>query len=230
MLGLIYNHLLSLEMAGIILICLAILFYKKTFRKETLLVYIISFILFLIGAAAFYILFIDYYLHTDIIVKHFEAGSIQNNGAWLSDYFAFFKNPLGHDTHFTIERLSLTPGFPLMLGLFAAIYLVFSKKANSTIKKLLIFSIGCLYLASTAFPWDFIAQLPFLGTIFSSIQFPFRYLGFAVLFLSLLLGHVFDWYTDSSTIHHRSLLAFCFLIFFAYAGQFASVFLTTPFM
>ena len=224
MLGLIYNHLLSLEMAGIILICLAILFYKKTFRKETLLVYIISFILFLIGAAAFYIPFIDYYLHTDIIVKHFEAGSIQNNGAWLSDYFAFFKNPLGHATQFIVERLSLTPGFPLMVGLFAAIHLVVSKNANSAIKKLLIFSIGCLYLASTAFPWDFIAQLPFLGTIFSSIQFPFRYLGFAVLFLSLLLGHVFDWYTDSSTIHHRSLLAFCFLIFFAYAGQFASVF------
>ena len=133
MLGLIYNHLLSLEMVGIILICLAILFYKKTFRKETFLVYIISFILFLIGAAAFYIPFIDYYLHTDIIVKHLKAGFIQNNGAWLGDYFAFFKNPLGHDTQFTIERLSLTPGFPLMLGLFAAIYLVFSKKANSTI-------------------------------------------------------------------------------------------------
>ena len=225
MLGLSYNHLLSLEIAGVILVCLALLFYKKTFRKKTLLVYIFSFILFLIGAAAFYIPFIDYYINSDILVKHYGIGYIQFKGAWFGEYFAAFKNPTGFAEISSTGRLSLTPGLPLIIGLFAAVYLIINKKADNVIKKLTLFSIGCLYLSSTAFPWNSVAEIPFLGTVLTKIQFPFRYLGIAILFLSLLSGQVLDLCADSGRINYRFFLTACFIVLLACTCQFTSAFL-----
>ena len=45
-------------------------------------------------------------------------------------------------------------------------------------------------MASDLFPWNFIAQHTAIGNLLAQVQFPWRYLGIAVVFMTLLLGEL----------------------------------------
>ena len=111
-------------------------------------------------------------------------------GAYVSDYFAVFKSITGGDYY--ARRGLLTPGLILMAGLIVAIVLIIAHKADEKIKVTTGGAIISLFVASTLFPWDRINGIPVIGNFLVSVQFPYRYIGIAVCFLSILLILVLD--------------------------------------
>lgn len=192
MTGLVYTHILSAEMVILVLIVLALALFEKTFRKQTIIVYVKSIVICLLLSLAFIIPFIDYYTGVDTMLDDaaFQSTYIQSHGAYISDYVAFFKSILGGT--YSNRRGILTPGLLLMSGLFAGIYLLMVKKADKKIKIVAIGSVLCLFVASNIFPWNFIYRIPKIGQFLVSVQFPYRYIGMACCFLALLLGLCVD--------------------------------------
>lgn len=196
MIGLLYTHVLSTEMSMIGLIMVAIVFIRKTLRKKTLAVYGKAVVLSAVIGSAFWIPFIDYYIRSDIVIKNKVSGSpslIQNTGAYISDYFAFFRDFYGANSEIVTRRMQISPGPLLMLVLLAAITVIaLTRKPNRKMNCMTLFSVGFLIISSNLFPWNMLAQSTGIGNFMAQVQFPWRYLGFAVLCLSLLMGIILE--------------------------------------
>lgn len=194
MLGLLYSHILSVEMTAISLGIIALVFYKKTFRRETLWVYFKAVLIFIILGAAFIVPFLAYYLNVDILLKYPEKSSmqIQAFGAYLSDYFAVFRDYFGNATWAVNTRMQFTPGLLLMAGLFVGCYFIVIKKATKEIKCMTISSAIILFVASNYFPWNQLEEHTKIGKLMVQVQFPWRFIGVATVVLSILAGLVVE--------------------------------------
>ena len=183
---LIYTHVLSTEMFVLVLGIFALALFKKTFRRETILIYVKAVGVCTLLCMAFIVPFLEYYLFVDLNINHsFDKSYIQNFGCYISDYFVFFKSITGGN--YITRRGILTPGLVLMVGFVLGIVLILLKKAD---KKIIVATSGSaisLFVASNLFPWDLIGDVPFIGSFLASIQFPYRYLEIATCFLSILL-------------------------------------------
>ena len=87
-------------------------------------------------------------------------------------------------------RMSFTPGLILMLTLVAGIVLWIDHKLTKEMKLFTIFSMLMLFMASNLFPWDALAENLRLGQLLAQVQYPWRYVGIAILFLTMLLGSI----------------------------------------
>lgn len=192
MIGLLYSHILTTEMAVVVCAVTAIIFIKKTIRRETLIVYVKGIGLFLALGLAYILPFLDYYINTDTVIKDSgrTAYTIQKWGAYISQYFAFFRTIYGANDTDPNLRMQLTPGLLLMLTLLIAFIVIVLKMADKKIYYLTAMSVLMLFVSSNLFPWDTIAKTT-VGNMLAAVQFPWRYLGFATLFLALLLGALF---------------------------------------
>lgn len=205
--ALIYTHILSTEMVVLVLIVLAFAMFKKTFRKQTLLVYLNSIWICFLMSVGFLIPFAEYYFKVDTMLddSSFKSTYIQSKGAYLSDYIAFFKSILGGS--YSNRRGILTPGLLLMMALFCGIYLIIVRKSDRRITFITGGSIICLFVASNIFPWNYIYNIPKVGPLLVSVQFPYRYIGMACCFLSVLLGlcvdKLFETEVERKTVYIR---------------------------
>lgn len=82
-------------------------------------------------------------------------------------------------------------GISMLMGILAFIYYYYKKKIQEEEKKLgfgcLLFGCISCYMASIYFPWRLIQKSEIGNKTFGSIQFPWRLLGFAAVFLSVVL-------------------------------------------
>lgn len=193
MLGLLYTHILSTSMVTVVLVAVALVFWKRTFRKEVLVTYVLAVVLVLIGGMAFYVPFLDYYLNVDTLIN--QSGEsimhIQRAGSGLIDFFTFFKKAAGDgSTAVVTDRMQLTPGPVLMLGLIGGIVMWIKGRASKRLRFYTVLSLVLLFLASNLFPWNYFAEVTKLGSFMSRIQFPWRYIALAMVVMMLLLGQV----------------------------------------
>jgi hypothetical protein len=194
MLGLLLSHILSTEMAVFVIAVIFVAFIKKSIRKETLLVYVKAIIIFLLAGASFIVSFVDYYMHVDLKIKEQGTHFIQSEGAYISDYFAFFKNVLGNSGDILSDRMQFSPGAVLITGFLIANYLLIMGKMSRKGKVFITGAWMTLFLSSNVFPWNQFAASSSLGNMLSAIQFPWRYLGVANIFLALLLGEIVEYF------------------------------------
>ena len=188
--GILESHMMTLEMVGLVLIVICILNIKKTFRKETLLVYIESAGVTLLLNLYFILPFLDYFFTENVRINQVvsNARAIQQSGAYIWEYFAFFMIPFSNlDTDITSDRMSVTPGIIFIATVFVALFLWVRKKADGKIKRLTIASLILLFLASNLFPWDFLAAHTRVGNFLAQVQFPWRYIGIFGVIASILL-------------------------------------------
>ena len=223
MTGLIYTHILSTEMAIIVLFIVALVNYKKTFRAETIKTYLKAVIICVALSASFIVPFIEYYtsVNTMLDSDEFKSTYIQDSGAYISEYFSFFKSITGGN--YPNRRGLMTPGLLLMLALVLGIYLWAKKKANKTIKFTVVGAVLCLFVASNVFPWNKIYEIPALGPVLVSVQFPYRYTGMAVCFLSLLLGFCVEQIAEEEIFDRRVfryIIAISVIMTCYYVGQY----------
>jgi len=75
-----------------------------------------------------------------------------------------------------------------------------------------ILAVIALYLTSTLFPWSIIAKIPYLGRVFTAVQFPWRYLGIASISLALVYTVTFNKITSRMKHYAAALTALTIMI------------------
>lgn len=188
--GLIGTHVLSAEMVVFSLIMICFLLWKKTFSKYILWTFFGAALGTGMLSAYFIVPFLDYYMNVPVKINDMiqETPMIQRSGAYISEYFSFFRDIFSYHSVHGNERMLLTPGPVYMMVLCAAVVFIFNKRGNKQILFLSVNAVFFLYIASNLFPWNRVAINNRLGRLLSQVQFPWRYIGIAVVFLSLLMG------------------------------------------
>ncbi len=192
MTGVIGSHILSVEVVFFTLAVLCIVLWKSTLKKYVFRGYLLAVIETIVLNMYFIVPFLDYYRNADVhagrAVDYIKT--IQWYGAYIGQYFSFFKNMFGSGAIDPTERLSLTPGLPLMAVLMIAAVIWVKGKATKETKLYFCFSVFLLFLASNSFPWNHLTLNCRLINLIAQVQFPWRYLGIASVFLTLLLGNI----------------------------------------
>ena len=114
---------------------------------------------------------------------------IQEDGASLFQLLAFWASPFQRGDAST--HLIATPG-PLLLAVpVVGLILLFRRKLTRQTLLFWLGSLGLLLVSTCYFPWDFLAESSRVGQFLAQVQFPWRYVGPAALFLTLTLGSLF---------------------------------------
>lgn len=197
---LIGSHILSTEMVVFVLALICIALYKKTFRKNTIKVYLLAVAETILLNAYFLIPFLDYWMNVDVNITdkmQSTAVKIQNYGVYFGQYFTFFESVGGVGASTVIDRMQMTPGLLLMAALVAAIALFLVGHRNKRWSFYVVFSVLILWLASNVFPWDYLSEHMAFFNLLAQVQFPWRYIGIAGIFLTLLLCELLIWIKES---------------------------------
>lgn len=191
MTGILTAHTLSAEMAALALGLVVLAFFKRKGLFTVLRTYVMAVIETLLFSAGFLVPFLDYYINVPVEITDTVTGeaarTIQEKGANIGDFFAFFSNPFG-DWYTAL----FNPGLVLMLALAAGITLWAMKKAGKEIKVLTVLSGLMLFMATNVFPWNSLAHDLKLFDLLAQVQFPWRYVGLAIIFLTVLLGFLIE--------------------------------------
>lgn len=191
MTGILTAHTLSAEMAALALGLVVLAFLKRKGLFTVLRTYVMAVIETLLFSAGFLVPFLDYYANVPVEITDTVTGeaarTIQEKGANIGDFFAFFSNPFG-DWYTAL----FNPGLVLMLALAAGITLWAMKKAGKEIKVLTVLSGLMLFMATNVFPWNSLAHDLKLFDLLAQVQFPWRYVGLAIIFLTVLLGFLIE--------------------------------------
>ncbi|MBR6159604.1 MAG: hypothetical protein IKQ40_04820 [Lachnospiraceae bacterium] len=216
------SHTLTTSMLAVVLppVCLAGLFVfcDKGKRLVRITDFVTAAVSFVLMSAFFIVPFLDYYLTVDIAFASDEKMSIQKHGVRLRHLFDFFSDPF-KTADGDIQK---TPGLILMAVLVCAvIYVIVSltRKVYFEKHRRIVFelcvSLVIIFMSSHIFPWDFIENNMPLGNILTAIEFPMRYLAFAILLLSLLAGDLIYGFIKSRTGKedaNRILAAICCVV------------------
>ncbi len=193
--GLIGSHIPSTVMAVFVIFLVCIFCLKKLFTKQVLASLALAVLLCIILNLYFIVPFADFYFNTPTTIKgqvDQDFLLMQVRGAYPAQLFGFFQNACGMADNLIPERLQVTPGLPLMSMLIISLLLWLFKKGHSEFHFALFFSAITLLLSLDIFPWDRLAwHFPVMRVMVQMVQFPWRFLGFAVLFLTLLSGEFF---------------------------------------
>ncbi|MDE7206053.1 MAG: hypothetical protein K2N90_02650 [Lachnospiraceae bacterium] len=194
MTGLVQTHLISVATVSLIIAFVCIVMFRKTLRKNTLIVYASAVAMTVAINLFFLVPFMDYSKNVPVEVlndsEEAVAETIQGAGAYISQYFMLYQRAFGASGTNIGDRMAITPGIVLMAVLFVGIYFCI-KYQDKSIRFMTLMSVLLLWMASNLFPWNFIINhVPLMGWI-SKIQFPWRFLPVAQLFLSLLLCMLF---------------------------------------
>lgn len=189
---LVQNHILSTEMTAICIFFVCLFFWKTTFKKNVLLVYAKSCLWTMLLSLYFIVPFLDYYFNEDMRINNFvESESYRNilpNALSIGRYFEFFY------IHFpeVDPEYNFNPGIVLMGTFVAAIFLYMHKKLSKKEKIFFGFSIIWLVIASKLFPWNLVGNYTRFGALMAGVQFPWRYVAYASVFLTLLFGEIYN--------------------------------------
>lgn len=192
MTGVLQAHILTTEMVVLVLALYVILKFRITKQMKTIASLALAVVGTLLLNLWFIIPWLDYYLNVPVRITESagEAKWIQQNGAYIGQYFAVFQNIFGEANVRVTERMNLSPGLMLMIVFMAACVLWLKGHASDVTRKLCVVSCITLFVASDMFPWNWLAEHSQLGNMLAQIQFPWRWIGFSCLFLTLLLGCV----------------------------------------
>lgn len=202
MTGLIETHILSVELVVLILAAVCLVLWKKTVRPATLKVYGIAVVETVVLNLFFIVPFLDYYKNVAVNINRYTSGNvirqIQYKGVRVGELFMFFRDPFSVGTLHNYERMLFTPGIILMTVLVMSIVLIIYKKSSKEMVFYTGFTLAILFMSTNIFPWDAIAFTTF-GNWLAQVQFPWRYLGIANVFLILLMMEILQWVWRNKT-------------------------------
>lgn len=228
MTGMLQTHLISLQIAAIG--CALFLLYCAVFRKTSWKN------VGRLGVAAGITLLINLWFLVpllrfsalDLDIFHQEK-QIYLHAAYLPQLFASFVDPYAPVTTFpgTTAEMPLSVGLLLGLGLVMFLFAAWKKRESrpedaglySAGRGTAVFAVLVLVMASVAFPWTYMYQIPILSKALFAVQFPWRYLGAA----SALLAVVFAagaYLLFGKPENHKALVLVCLLLAILNAAPF----------
>lgn len=203
MAGVFNTHMLTTEITLVVLFTVVIVLLKKTIRKRTLITFVLSVVLFC-GLSLFFIVpFLDYYFNVNVAITEGIANGdgmkIQDLGAYIGQYFAFFQSIFGNNSTEVNERMTLTPGIVLMISFILPLYTKIVKKKILYKKEIFIWCVAAitLFMGTNIFPWEILRKNELLSVL-TSIQFPWRYLTISCICLTMVLGFEVAYYEKNN--------------------------------
>lgn len=182
--GLIQTHILTCELTAFVSVLVCLVCCKRVFAKSRFLMLCKGAFASLVMTAWFVVPMLDFVWHENVHVEYISGRTIQEAGLVFRDlFFRWGLSPTGVGFYLA-----------LVLVLFGVLWI--TGKCKKEAKD--IFSLGkislCLcvllmIMSLQVFPWNKIQALhPILASLISSIQFPYRFLGWANVFGILLVG------------------------------------------
>ncbi len=220
--GLMQTHVLSCEISAFLTIIVCGVFIKKIFVKETFLVLAKGALAAVTMSCWYLIPFLDYFINEDIHMHYVSARTIQDRGLYLPVlFFNWWK--LGNNAVMGDSGMaeSHAMGIGMILGIGFAVFCVLwfsgkwqkEKSRITALGKVSCILGGLLMLMSlNLFPWDRIQNIHEIAkTLVSSIQFPYRFLGWGTIFLVIVWGCLLSYFQKNEKKWHYYLSIVCIL-------------------
>lgn len=192
--GIVESHILSTELAAIFAGFFCLMHIKAVKKQFGAL---LKALLAVLSLNAFFLVpFWDTY-QARLVIKYGTSLDLSDTGTYFPQLFSLFLTASGDSNAGTAGELPLTVGAPLVLGLLLFFLVCICKKGEGfspeeqrghrRAAECFLFSAASLWLSTVYFPWGEIANKdhPVLA-VFTSIQFVWRYLSFATVFLVIL--------------------------------------------
>lgn len=192
--GLIQSHVLTTELLIPFVLVFAVIHWKKTIKK--ILNLAIALIVIIIGNIGYIIPFLDQYSYGLTVNSSELSSNILKEAVYLGQIFSLFMVPDGRSIDYSTKGdLPLTIGAPLVIGFLLCVLLIIINKSvkykeceiegKHLSTEIFIYAIAAMFLTTVYFPWNIIAgKHTKIFILFTSLQFPWRYLGLATLFLT----------------------------------------------
>ena len=196
--GIIQTHVLTCEITALLTLITCLLFIKKIFRKQTFWELFKGAGVALLLCLWYLVPFLDYYINEDLHIHYVSGRTIQHRGLYLPQLF-FTWWELGNNAMYGDLGMfsAISNGVGLFLGIVFALFCIlwFSNKLRSGDKTLILGKYACIFsgilmlFSLNIFPWDDIQKTSSIAaSLVSSLQFPFRFLGWSIVFLIILFG------------------------------------------
>lgn len=197
--GLIQSHVLSCEMAAMVILLACLILIKRVCRRYTFTALASAALLTVFLNLGFLVPFLDYYNSNLYITSDHWTGNnfsfFQNNGLIPVQLFTLFGYATGGSWQVqagVYNEVTITMGISFLLGILLFIYmLVCHFKECRTIQNFapacICTIIGCLllYMSTCYFPWDALASTnESIKELIYMLQFPWRLLAPATALLT----------------------------------------------
>ena len=183
-------HLLSAILTAFFLVVAAVVFWRRTCKKKTICALLGSALLTLLFSAFFLIPFLQYYKQTQLLVQTAET-NLENASVYLPLIFGtVYKTRGASPSEGEMGGMALSLGFAAGVVLLLSFILLFRQKKKEVLS-LVFFSLLAIWMSSNLFPYRMILlHTGALGRVLSSIQFAWRFLMMAAVFVSALCALV----------------------------------------
>jgi len=195
--GLVNSHILSCEIVLIFGILLCIVCPKQVFKKDCIIRILKSVGITFLLSAYFILPFLHMSTTDEFKVYAENAYETSNNMLSLTDLFSFTCYTNGIINNNSMFGTRYTLGIVIVISSIAMFLLAFvvnrkqkdsGAKENKHIWKFtqisFVFGVIALFLSSELFPWERIENVGgIIRTVFCMVQFPWRYLSVAMVFL-----------------------------------------------
>lgn len=224
MAGMLQSHMLTAEIACMVLLLLVIVYCRRIFHKEVMLAGCGAVAAALGLSAWFLIPFLDY-----MLFERFNINSIRNNdimiqrqGAFLSQVFAIFDNAVGQSLDSgagTAGDFTQGVGLSLMLSVIILMLLCirgYLKQEERRNRQITITAAGLgvlmVVMSTLYFPWNRLCRISRICRyIIVKIQFPWRFTGVAVGLLVVVWCAVLN-YTEREYDRRKKVITICLAV------------------
>lgn len=224
MAGMLQSHILTAEIACMVLLLLVAVYCRRIFHKEVMLAGCGAVAVALGLSAWFLIPFLDY-----MLFGRFNINSISNNdimiqrqGTFLSQVFAIFDNAVGQSLDSgagTAGDFTQGVGLSLMLSVIILMLLCirgYLKQEERRNRQITITAAGLgvlmVVMSTLYFPWDRLCRISrIFRYIIVKIQFPWRFTGVAVGLLVVVWCAVLN-YTEREYDGRKKVITICFAV------------------
>lgn len=194
--GIVNSHVLSCEMVLLFIIFLALINYRKTFKKNTFIALLQSAIVSFLLNMWFVIPFLQS-MRMNISVNDRDiVNALESRKAYLVQLFGIFHTSSGNNVWWgTQNEMPLSIGFPLVIGIGIFIYACMKKEEwhlqyagkMKVATECFVLGMVALYLSSL-YRWDDLIHISKeFARILGMVQFPWRYLGIATVCLVAMI-------------------------------------------
>lgn len=202
--GLIQTHVLSCEITAFLTLIICMVQVRKIFRKETFFVLAKGAASAILMSLWFLVPFLDFFLHEDVHIKHVSGRTIQERGLYVAQLaFNWWKRGSNALLGENGMQDSQPFGLGLVLVISFTVFLIFWFGGKWKQERHPVIMLGktgtvlggmLMLMSLESFPWDKIQKMhPLAASLVSSIQFPYRFLGWATCFLVAVSGCLL-WY------------------------------------
>lgn len=189
--GLCQTHILSMEICFFFWVIFMLFYRKKLLKKQAIYIMLKALAATLILNLWFLIPFLQYFMTGEYMINSGELYRIQPSGIYLYQIFAIFLKGSGNDIKNSMRaEMPVSPGFSLILGLIVFIVCFFCTQKREERswrlgKSTAVPGIIALWFSSVYCPWDQLLKCgERIARFFFSVQYPWRYLAAATLFLT----------------------------------------------